>query len=81
MRTLELDGVQLLFLDLNIAALRELVTSPLMVFVHDASRLFVHHLLLQPMSRLRVDLVEMRLLSLRRSRIKRDGTSNQRKLQ
>src|SRR6476660_2489004 len=52
-----------------------------MVLVHDPAGLLVDHLLLQPMPGPGVNLVEMRLLRLRRHRIERDGTGDQRELQ
>jgi hypothetical protein len=39
-------GVELSLLDLDVPALRKLVTPALMVFVHHPTGVFVHHLLL-----------------------------------
>ena len=41
---LELDGVDLIGLDLDVLALRQLVSPPLVVGVHGASGFFIHHL-------------------------------------
>jgi|SoiMethySBSTD1v2_1073268.scaffolds.fasta_scaffold122336_2 hypothetical protein len=56
---LELHGIQLFLIDLDILSFQEFVASALMILVDDPTGLFVHHLLPQPMAGLGIDLVKM----------------------
>ena len=81
MSALDFDRFQLFRIDLDVIAIAEFVAAALTGFVHDASGLFVHHLLPQPVAGLAVNLVKTRFLGLRGSGIERDGTGHQRQLE
>lgn len=74
----DLDGGKLILLDLHVAPLGELVTPPLVFFFDDSAGFLVHHLLLQPMAHLSVDLVEVSFFRLRGRWVERDGACHQR---
>ena len=80
-RALELDGVDLLGLDLDVLALGQLVAPALVVLVDDPPGLFVDHLLAQAVAGLAVDLVEAGLLGLAGGRIERDRAGHERELE
>jgi hypothetical protein len=61
-RVLELDGVNLLGLDLHVLALGYFVAAALVVRVHRAAGFLIDHLLAQPVAGLAVDLMEPGLL-------------------
>ena len=64
-RAFDLDGLELLWLDLDILAVAELIAATFVLLVDDAAGLFVHHLLAQAVPGLAVDLVEASLFGLR----------------
>ena len=64
-RAFDLDGLELLWLDLDILAVAELIAATFVLLVDDATGVFVHHLLAQAVPGLAVDLVEARLFGLR----------------
>ena len=78
MGTLELDCLELVDIDPQVAALRYFVAAPLVLGVDHPSGLLVDHLLLQPVTGPEVDLVKMRFLGLCRRRIERDRTCHRR---
>jgi hypothetical protein len=61
---LDLDRLQLVFVDFNVLPLGQFVPAPFVPGVNHASGLFVHHLLTQPVSGLPVYLMKMGLLGL-----------------
>ena len=61
---LDLDRLQLVFVDFDILPLGQFVTAPLVPGVNHAAGLLVDHLLAEPVSGLRVYLMKMGLLGL-----------------
>ena len=78
---LELDGVDLLGLDLDEFALGQLIAPALVVLVDDPPGLFVDHLLAQAVAGLLVDLVEPGLVRLAGGRIERHRTGDEGELE
>src|SRR5205085_11609495 len=78
---LDLDRFELVLLDLDIAALAQFITASLLVALDDTAGVLVDHLLPQPVARLLVDLMEMRLLGLRGGGEKLDRAGDERKPQ
>jgi hypothetical protein len=66
---LELDGLELVLVDLDIFPLAQLVAAAFVGLVDHLADLLVDHLLAQPIAGALVDLVEMRPLGPGRSRI------------
>jgi len=80
-RALDFHGIKLLVVDRDILATAELVATPLVIGIDDLPGLRVNHLLAQAVTGLGVDLMEMRLLRLRRRRKELDGAVHERKTQ
>ena len=78
MRAFEGQLVDILGLDDDAPALRDLVASGLLIGGHLLSRLLVHHVHLEPMAGLAVELVEVDPGGLRRGWIESDGAIDQR---
>ena len=77
-RALELHGLQLFFVDLDVSTLGKFVAADLVILVNDAAGLLVDQLLLQQVPGLGVDLVKMGFFGLGRSRIEGDRTGHER---
>jgi hypothetical protein len=69
MRAFELDGLELVGIDLDIFAFRQLIAAALLVFLDHLAGFGVHHLLLQPMAGLPVDLMKVGALGRRGRRV------------
>src|SRR5262249_50790089 len=77
-RALDLDRRELVVVDRHVLALADLVAAPLVRGVDRIAALLVDHQLAQAMARPGVDLVEMRLLGLRRRRKELDRAGHER---
>jgi hypothetical protein len=64
MRAMDLDGFQLLGLDLDVLAPGDLVAPPLFVLTNRFAGFLIHHRLAQPIAGLAIDLMKMRLAGL-----------------
>jgi hypothetical protein len=81
MGAFDLDGFQLLLVDLDVFALLQLITAALLFALDHIAGLGVNHLLLQAVAGLLVDHVEVGLFDRCRGRIKRHRARDQGKLQ
>ena len=77
----DLNRFQLLFFDLDVLSLFQLVAAGFLVLVDDLAGLGIHHLLLQPVAGLFVDHVKSGFFDRGRGRIEHDGACDERKLQ
>jgi hypothetical protein len=66
---LDLDGLDLLGLDLDVLALGDLIPAGLIFFIDDLARDLVHHLLAKAVASLAVYLMKVRLFGLARGAV------------